>query len=134
MNYQPCSICGTYTDDGGLKDGKLVCHVCLDQERGVENMKSQEIIKRLENRGYEIFVGDYEYWEDIPYVLHPDGKKTFLAKSFYVMKSAAVEKNLSFTKVLQAVERKCEDVGELEDILAREKIDREAEELAKRFS
>lgn len=31
-NYQPCSICGKYADDGGLKNDKFTCHDCLEQE------------------------------------------------------------------------------------------------------
>lgn len=32
-NYQPCSICGVYADDGGLKDGRFTCHDCLDNKK-----------------------------------------------------------------------------------------------------
>jgi len=30
--YQKCSICGTYSDDGTIRDGKLICHECLDKK------------------------------------------------------------------------------------------------------
>jgi formylmethanofuran dehydrogenase subunit E len=30
-NYKPCSVCGKYTDDGGLKDNEFVCHNCLEK-------------------------------------------------------------------------------------------------------
>lgn len=29
-NYQKCSTCGIYADDGGLSEGKFTCHDCLD--------------------------------------------------------------------------------------------------------
>jgi len=32
MNYQPCSICGIYADDGGLRNGMFTCHDCLERE------------------------------------------------------------------------------------------------------
>lgn len=32
--YQSCSICGSYTDDGTIRDGGLICHECLDKEEG----------------------------------------------------------------------------------------------------
>ena len=30
--YQKCSICGTYSDDGTVRNGKMICHECLDKE------------------------------------------------------------------------------------------------------
>jgi len=36
-NYQACSICGTWADDGGLHDNKFTCHDCLDELEGVNN-------------------------------------------------------------------------------------------------
>lgn len=30
--YQPCEECGYVIDDGGYKNGKYLCHDCLDKE------------------------------------------------------------------------------------------------------
>lgn len=30
-NYQKCSVCSKFADDGGLKNSKFVCHDCLDK-------------------------------------------------------------------------------------------------------
>jgi len=30
-NYQACSNCGIFADDGGIKDGKFICHDCLEK-------------------------------------------------------------------------------------------------------
>jgi hypothetical protein len=35
-NYQSCSLCGKYADDGGLKDNKFTCHDCLENNGKVE--------------------------------------------------------------------------------------------------
>jgi len=32
-NYQTCSICGVWADDGGLYENKFTCHDCLDELR-----------------------------------------------------------------------------------------------------
>lgn len=32
MNYNVCTICGGFADDGGLKNSEFACHSCLDQE------------------------------------------------------------------------------------------------------
>jgi len=31
-NYQKCSLCGKFADDGGLYKGKFTCHDCLDHK------------------------------------------------------------------------------------------------------
>jgi hypothetical protein len=32
MNYQECTHCGKYSDDGGLKEDKFICHDCLEKK------------------------------------------------------------------------------------------------------
>lgn len=29
--YQRCQSCGTYADDGGFKNERFYCHLCLDK-------------------------------------------------------------------------------------------------------
>lgn len=97
-------------------------------------MESIEIISRLENKGFEVSHGKYEYWENVPYVQHEEGNKTYLAKTYNKMGSAGIERNVSFEKAKQAVERKCIDINDLEQKLLDEKINREAEEMVKKFN
>lgn len=30
-NYQACSVCGKFADDGGLKNNNFTCHECLEK-------------------------------------------------------------------------------------------------------
>lgn len=42
-NYQPCSVCGVLSDDGGLLNDRFACHDCLE--------KSDTLIKKTEEQG-----------------------------------------------------------------------------------
>ncbi|WP_156418624.1 hypothetical protein [Lentibacillus amyloliquefaciens] len=44
MIFTTCSVCKTYADDGGLKNGEFVCHDCLSLIDGIE-LKINELIK-----------------------------------------------------------------------------------------
>lgn len=41
LNYMRCSICGGYSDDGGLRNNQFACHDCLDKEELSKNAKKQ---------------------------------------------------------------------------------------------
>lgn len=97
-------------------------------------MKKTEIAKRLEEKGYEVYYGKYEYWDSIPYVEHEDGKKTFLAKTSYAFGSLGVDMDLSFKKVLQAIEMKCRDINDLENKLRQQQIDKEVDEMLEKYN
>ena len=92
-------------------------------------MNKKEIVSKLELEGYEVFYGKYEYWDSIPYVLHTDGSKTFIAKTYNKMGSAGVELDLNYNKVLQAIERKSVDINNLESTLETQRIEKEVEKL-----
>ena len=38
--YQSCSICGSYIDDGTVRDGELICQECLDEKEKEESASS----------------------------------------------------------------------------------------------
>lgn len=97
-------------------------------------MKSNEIIQRLEDKGYVVKYGKYEYWQDIPYVEHSDGSKTFLAKTFYKFRSVGIEKDIPFNRALEAINRKCIDINDLENQLSSEKIKEEARKMTEKYS
>ena len=97
-------------------------------------MNKKEIALKLEAEGYEVLYGKYEYWDSIPYLLHKDGCKTFLAKTFTKMGSAGVELDLNYNKVLQAIETKSIDINNFESALETQRIQKEAEELARKYS
>ena len=40
-NYQLCSVCEKFHDDGGLRGGKFVCHDCLDQTLDQTNVNNK---------------------------------------------------------------------------------------------
>ena len=92
-------------------------------------MNKKEIASKLATEGYEVFYGKYEYWDSIPYVLHTDGSKTFIAKTFTKMGSAGVDLDLNYKKVLQAIERKSIDINSLESTLETQRIEKEVEKL-----
>ncbi|TFJ91829.1 hypothetical protein [Lentibacillus salicampi] len=97
-------------------------------------MESKQIVNKLEDLGYTVEFGKYEYWDSIPHVLHSDGSKTVLAKTFNKAGSTGVQTDVSFEKAKQAVEMKLVDINDLENTLLNQKINREAEELAKKYS
>lgn len=61
MNYQPCSVCNKYVDDGGLRDGKFICHECLDKNKN-QSMSCGEKIIEHRRKGYisMIQLNDYK--------------------------------------------------------------------------
>lgn len=32
LNYEPCHSCRTHVDDGKYREGKYLCHDCLDKK------------------------------------------------------------------------------------------------------
>lgn len=97
-------------------------------------MKSDVIIQKLVDEGYNVEHGKYEYWDNIPYVLHDDGSKTFLATTFYTHGSVAIKRDLVYKKVKEAIELKCKDLKEYEQILVNERIKREIDKAMKEFN
>ena len=47
MIVTTCSVCKTYADDGGVKNGQFVCHDCLSLIDEVE-LKINKLIKAEE--------------------------------------------------------------------------------------
>ena len=92
-------------------------------------MNKKEIASKLEAAGYEVFVGEFAYWEDIPYVLHAEGSRTYIAKTYNKMGAAGVEQDLNYKKVLQAIETKSTDINQLEGLLDTRRINKEVEEI-----
>ena len=92
-------------------------------------MNKKEIANKLATKGYEVFYGKYEYWDSIPYVLHTDGSKTFIAKTYNKIGSAGVDLDLNYKKVLQAIETKSVDINNLESTLETQRIKKEVEKL-----
>lgn len=45
MDYNICSVCKLWIDDGGFKNGQFVCHKCLDWIN-----KMEESIKQAEEK------------------------------------------------------------------------------------
>lgn len=91
-------------------------------------MKSEEIVKLLELKGYEVKYGDYEYWSGIPYIKHDDGSTTWLVKQVRAFdNSLTVETDLAWYKVERAIKEKCGDINEVEGILLEEQISKKVE-------
>ena len=88
-------------------------------------MKIQEIIQILEFKGYDVKYGKYQYWDNVPYVLHNDGTRTWIAKRVRALdNSLTIENDLAWYKVEKAIKEKCSDINDAEAILEKEKIEK----------
>ena len=88
-------------------------------------MKIQEIIQILEFKGYDVKYGKYHYWDNVPYVLHDDGTRTWIAKRVRALdNSLTIDNDLAWYKVKKAIKEKCSDINDAEAILEKEKIEK----------
>ena len=88
-------------------------------------MKIQEIIQILEFKGHDVRYGKYQYWDNVPYVVHDDGTRTWIVKRVRALNnSLTIDNNLAWYKVEKALREKCSDINEAEAILQEEKIEK----------
>lgn len=66
-------------------------------------MKKKNIIKRLENEGYEIVGGKFDYWE-VAKVIIDEENYLLLADGYYANGSYGVIENFKYEDVLNAIE------------------------------
>lgn len=87
-------------------------------------MKSENIIENLKNEGFTVDYGKWEYWENIPYVEHKDGNRTYIADTFTKLGSMGVNMDYEYDDVKKAVAMKVKNMEEYYDL----KSEQEAEE------
>ena len=91
-------------------------------------MKQTELVKKLEQEGYKIEFGKYEYWDGVPYVVHQDNSVTWLAELYDSMGSSGVNLDLDYRRVKKAIGRKAHDMNDLKNMESEDRIKRLVEE------
>lgn len=84
-----------------------------EEEQRKKPMPSGWIIEQLEKEGYQIKHGNYEYYPNVPYVLHDDGSKTFLIETDRRFGVLDINKSLIYNEVVKAIKEKRQVVKEL---------------------
>lgn len=82
----------------------------------MDEMEQGKMLAKIKELGYKVEFGRYEYWEDIPYVEHNDGSRTFLAKTYYAYGSLGIATDVPFTKAKKAIRMKEKNINAIEDI------------------
>lgn len=75
----------------------------------------EKVIKQIEEMGYTVEYGQYNYWDSIPYVVHDDNSITTLARTYYALGSLGIDTFIPFEKAKRAIEMKMKSVGALEE-------------------
>ena len=68
-------------------------------------MKSENIIKKLQEAGFEVDFSKFAYWQRVPFVKLENGQRFFLAEVGAVGNSQFLKCDFVFSEVLENIEK-----------------------------